>query len=70
VSPACSANAGCAIRTGTRPAHLAGRRCACPAYNASVPQYRRPGKAQPPPGIRPGTQPEHLAGRRGACPAY
>ena len=40
VSPACSANAGCAIRTGTRPAHLAGRRCACPAYNASVPQSR------------------------------
>ncbi|STW40707.1 Ferric enterobactin-binding periplasmic protein FepB [Klebsiella pneumoniae] len=32
VSPACSANAGCAIRPGTRPAHLAGRRCACPAY--------------------------------------
>ncbi len=31
VSPDCSANAGCAIRTGTRPAHLAGRRCACPA---------------------------------------
>ncbi|MCS5959834.1 hypothetical protein LNP74_04595 [Klebsiella pneumoniae subsp. pneumoniae] len=36
VSPACSANAGCAIRTGTRPEHLAGRRGACPAYNASA----------------------------------
>ncbi|PXL05648.1 hypothetical protein DMS22_16210 [Klebsiella variicola] len=31
---------------------------------------RRPGKAQPPPGIRTGTWPEHLAGRRSACPAY
>ncbi|QEP91546.1 hypothetical protein FZ929_09615 [Klebsiella pneumoniae] len=51
------------IRPGTQPELFAGRRGACPAYNASVPNPdRRPGKAQPPPGIRPGTRPAHLPG--------
>ncbi|HGX9843706.1 TPA: hypothetical protein ACNTXY_003355, partial [Klebsiella pneumoniae] len=36
----------------------AGRRCACPAWIVTerVETARRPGKAQPPPGIKPATE--------------